>query len=589
VNNSLAIENTRLIKLYTDIDDRVRPLAILIKYWAKSRVLNDAAGGGTLTSYTWILMVINFLQTRNPPILPSLQKLPHPARYSNGIDVGYFDDISALKDFGSQNKETLGGLLYAFFVKFAFEFDYDNEVISVRTGGILPKSCKSDWLKEHNKSLCVEEPFNTSRNLGNTADDATVKGLRLEFRRAVHYLADHTSLELACWPYTFPSAEVPRPERHLPNLPPQYRAGYRGRKYPQSRQNGTSPPFKSPKTRAQDVRYQGFNRQYGFGLTPLVTVPQSQQQTGEANFPPTPVEQTHYLDPFKNPKTYYVPAFSPNGFPVYVPYSEDSIIYASPPQTPAMSDPPNTYPRTPHPVQNAYPPPASVRPPAQQDAQQPPQIISPPYIPPPIKRRNSLPANNKPNGPVRVTSTIPSSEVKTTGGDSSEYTTPSSGTSAVGEQSMSSVGSDDEEGYFTPRGCSLEKKGELGKSYAAAVLQSPGRNQVLEKKGSKVPPTINLELTTTVGTSPVEKKTPVTPSWKSLQPEKSPTSARRGSILSIGSTTSKKSPRLPDSRKPSIIPASDPPIQKKSRKSKNRKKKTNNKEKSTERRLSVVV
>jgi len=118
VNNSLAIENTRLVKLYVDIDDRVRPLAMIIKYWAKSRLLNDAAGGGTLTSYTWILMAINFLQTRDPPILPSLHKLPHRPRMSNGIDVGFFDDISKLRDFGSKNEETLGGLLYAFFVKY---------------------------------------------------------------------------------------------------------------------------------------------------------------------------------------------------------------------------------------------------------------------------------------------------------------------------------------------------------------------------------------------------------------------------------------------------------------------------------------
>jgi len=117
VNNSLAIENTRLVKVYVDIDERVRPLAMIIKYWAKSRLLNDAAGGGTLTSYTWILMVINFLQTRDPPILPSLQKLPHRQRMSNGIDVGFYDDISKLKDFGAKNVETLGGLLYAFFVR----------------------------------------------------------------------------------------------------------------------------------------------------------------------------------------------------------------------------------------------------------------------------------------------------------------------------------------------------------------------------------------------------------------------------------------------------------------------------------------
>lgn len=42
VNNPLALENTDLVRTYVDIDSRVRPLAMIIKYWAKRRILNDA-------------------------------------------------------------------------------------------------------------------------------------------------------------------------------------------------------------------------------------------------------------------------------------------------------------------------------------------------------------------------------------------------------------------------------------------------------------------------------------------------------------------------------------------------------------------
>lgn len=42
VNNVAAIENTRMIKTYIQLDDRVRPLAMIIKYWTKRRILNDA-------------------------------------------------------------------------------------------------------------------------------------------------------------------------------------------------------------------------------------------------------------------------------------------------------------------------------------------------------------------------------------------------------------------------------------------------------------------------------------------------------------------------------------------------------------------
>lgn len=42
VNNPIALENTEMISSYTMIDDRFRPLAMIVKYWAKRRILNDA-------------------------------------------------------------------------------------------------------------------------------------------------------------------------------------------------------------------------------------------------------------------------------------------------------------------------------------------------------------------------------------------------------------------------------------------------------------------------------------------------------------------------------------------------------------------
>ncbi len=42
VNNTLALENTRMIKTYVQIDPRVRPLAMIIKHWTKKRIVNDA-------------------------------------------------------------------------------------------------------------------------------------------------------------------------------------------------------------------------------------------------------------------------------------------------------------------------------------------------------------------------------------------------------------------------------------------------------------------------------------------------------------------------------------------------------------------
>jgi DNA polymerase sigma len=45
----------------------------VVKHWANSRDLNDASQG-TLNSFGWALLVIQYLQMLQPPILPSLQQ-----------------------------------------------------------------------------------------------------------------------------------------------------------------------------------------------------------------------------------------------------------------------------------------------------------------------------------------------------------------------------------------------------------------------------------------------------------------------------------------------------------------------------------
>lgn len=44
VNNTMALENTRMIKTYVEIDTRVQRLAMIVKHWTKQRLLNDACG-----------------------------------------------------------------------------------------------------------------------------------------------------------------------------------------------------------------------------------------------------------------------------------------------------------------------------------------------------------------------------------------------------------------------------------------------------------------------------------------------------------------------------------------------------------------
>ncbi|KAL8809017.1 MAG: hypothetical protein Q9200_003795 [Gallowayella weberi] len=219
VNNTLALENTRMIKTYVEIDERVRPLAMIIKYWTRKRILNDAALGGTLSSYTWICMILSFLQTRNPPVLPCLQKRPHQRLLgSDGKPSSFADDLSTLRGFGQKNKETLGELLFHFFRRYAYEVDYEKSVVSVREGTLISKEAKK-WHLMQNNRLCVEEPFNTERNLGNTADDISFRGLHLEIRRAFA-LVSEARLAECTEQYEYPATEERIWEKPASKPPP---------------------------------------------------------------------------------------------------------------------------------------------------------------------------------------------------------------------------------------------------------------------------------------------------------------------------------------------------------------------------------
>ena len=177
--------------------------------------LTYAALGGTLSSYTWICLTLNFLQTLSPPILPSLQRQaqgdPH---YINGVDVSFDHDSDKYRDFGAANKSSLGHLLYQFFRYYGHLLNFEDNVISVRAGSLIPKSEKN-WHQLQDNRLCVEEPFNISRNLANTADDTSMRGIHKELRRAFTLIADG-NLEGCCDQFIYPVEEYKISEHFVP-------------------------------------------------------------------------------------------------------------------------------------------------------------------------------------------------------------------------------------------------------------------------------------------------------------------------------------------------------------------------------------
>ena len=90
--------------------------------------------------------------------------------------------------------------------------------MSVREGRLISKEGKK-WHLMQNNRLCVEEPFNTDRNLGNTADDISFRGIHLELRRAFNLIKE-AKLAECLEQYEFPAAEEKIWEKPVPKPPP---------------------------------------------------------------------------------------------------------------------------------------------------------------------------------------------------------------------------------------------------------------------------------------------------------------------------------------------------------------------------------
>jgi len=147
VNNLLPHYNSQLLRAYSLLDDRVRPLALLVKAWAKSHKVCGAQEGN-LSSYAWTIMVIYFLQLILTDSLPSLQKLAKKEElvedrdywgHSRQFDASflsaedYMRSRGGVGDGAKNNKQwSIAQLLFGFFRFYNREYRWGGEVVSIR-------------------------------------------------------------------------------------------------------------------------------------------------------------------------------------------------------------------------------------------------------------------------------------------------------------------------------------------------------------------------------------------------------------------------------------------------------------------------
>ncbi|XP_028290869.1 poly(A) RNA polymerase, mitochondrial [Gouania willdenowi] len=158
-NNRVAMKSTELLYLYGGLDARVRHLVFSVRCWARVHGITSSIPGAWITNFSLTMMVLFFLQRRNPPIIPTLdqlQQLAGPADKSiiDGNDCTFVSDFAKVQL--QSNTETLEQLLSAFF-EFYATFNFSRLSINIRKG------------KEQNKPemspLHILNPFETSLNI----------------------------------------------------------------------------------------------------------------------------------------------------------------------------------------------------------------------------------------------------------------------------------------------------------------------------------------------------------------------------------------------------------------------------------------
>ncbi|NXV80522.1 TUT7 uridylyltransferase, partial [Atlantisia rogersi] len=152
--NTLALHNTRLLSSYAAIDPRVKYLCYTMKVFTKICDIGDASRG-SLSSYAYTLLVLYFLQQRNPPVIPVLQEIykepKKPEILVDGWNVYFFDKIEELSvhwpDYG-KNTESVGQLWLGLLRFYTEEFDFKEHVICIRRKNLLT-TFKKQWTSKY--------------------------------------------------------------------------------------------------------------------------------------------------------------------------------------------------------------------------------------------------------------------------------------------------------------------------------------------------------------------------------------------------------------------------------------------------------
>ncbi|CAF1106537.1 unnamed protein product [Rotaria sp. Silwood1] len=164
LNEAVTIRNTYLMRFYSECDHRLPILINIIKYWASKYNLKQRIHY-SFNGYCLTLMCIYYLQIAilPSPIVPRFNEIISINKFDKNIDIrklNLFDTIDLAKIWISINVNVEVDDLFIGFLKFyAIDFDFPNNVISIRTGRKMNKRELINEIDRNNRYVVIEEPL----------------------------------------------------------------------------------------------------------------------------------------------------------------------------------------------------------------------------------------------------------------------------------------------------------------------------------------------------------------------------------------------------------------------------------------------
>ncbi|KAM9462313.1 speckle targeted PIP5K1A-regulated poly(A) polymerase isoform 2-T2 [Clarias gariepinus] len=209
INNRLAVRNTRFLQLCSGLDSRVRPLVYSVRFWAKQKQIagNLSGGGPLLNNYALTLLVLFYLQSLSPPVLPSVEQLKEMACEEEQCVIDGWDCTFPSQPFRvppSKNTDDLCTLLFGFFTYYS-TLDFPGSVISLRAGRVLPitdflsreeempdaaessDATRQKTIRPKLGPVNILDPFELNHNVAGNLTERTHRNLRRELCEAEKY------------------------------------------------------------------------------------------------------------------------------------------------------------------------------------------------------------------------------------------------------------------------------------------------------------------------------------------------------------------------------------------------------------------